>query len=54
MDEILKNAFPPETEEIAIKLAAYDIMKQLCEENRITKEELKYIAEKRQIPIENT
>ena len=30
-------------EEIAIKLAALDIIRQLCKEERITKEELHFI-----------
>ena len=44
-------SFPPGTEEIAIKLAAYDIVRQLCDEGKITKEELKFIAEKYDIRV---
>lgn len=44
--------FPPHTEEMAIKLAAFDIMKQLRDEGRITDAELRYIAVKRDIPVE--
>ena len=44
--------FPPEAEEMAIKYAAFDIMKQLNKEGKITDEELRYIAKKRNIPVE--
>ncbi len=44
--------FPPGTEEMAIKLAAFDIMKQLCDEGKITEDELKYIADKHNIFVE--
>ncbi|MBO6208609.1 MAG: hypothetical protein J6O73_17005 [Lachnospiraceae bacterium] len=52
MKEIPEFVFPPETEQIAIKLAAYDILRQLCEEGRISKAELQYIAEKHNISCE--
>ncbi len=44
--------FTPEAEQWAIKLAAYDILKQLCIEGKITDSELKYIAEKHKIFVE--
>ena len=52
MNDMLEIKFPPGTEEWAIKLAAFDIMKQLYKEGKITEEELHYIAKKRDIPIE--
>lgn len=52
MKELKDLTFPPEAEEMAIKLAAFDIMKQLNKEGKITDEELRYIAEKRNLPIE--
>lgn len=52
MKDIPDIKFPPEAEETAIQLAAFDILKQLCQEGIITKEELRYIAEKRNIIIE--
>lgn len=52
MKELKDLTFPPEAEEMAIKLAAFDIMKQLNKERKITDEELRYIAEKRNLPIE--
>ncbi len=39
-------------EDQAIKLAAFSIMKELCEEGKITEEELRYIAEKRNLGAE--
>lgn len=42
---------PPETEEWAITLAAFDVMKKLCEEGRISKEELEFIAKKREYEV---
>lgn len=48
MDDVIIDIpgieFPPETEEWAITLAAFDVMKKLCEERRISKEELEFIA----------
>ncbi len=48
MDDVIidipRIEFPPETEEWAITLAAFDVMKKLCEEGRISKEELEFIA----------
>ena len=52
MAELKDITFPPEAEEMAIKLAAYNIMKQLNKEGKITDEELRYIAKKRNLPIE--
>ena len=52
MKDMPEITFPPEVEEMAIKLAAFDIMKQLKKEGKITDEELRYIAEKRDLPIE--
>jgi hypothetical protein len=52
MNDMPEIKFPPGTEEWAIKLAAFDIMKQLCKEGKITEEELHYIAKKHDIPIE--
>ena len=51
LDNMPVVSFPPGTEEIAIKLAAYDIVRQLCDEGKITKEELKFIAEKYDIRV---
>ncbi|SDB13448.1 hypothetical protein [Eubacterium oxidoreducens] len=51
MDDVITEIqgieFPPETEEWAITLAAFDVMKMLCEEGKISKEELEFIAKKR-------
>lgn len=44
--------FAPEAEKEAIKLAAYDILKQLCQDGRITQDELRYIAEKHNVIVE--
>lgn len=52
MNDIPEIVFAPEVEEMAIKLAAFDIMKQLCAEGHISKEELSYIAEKNNIFVE--
>ena len=52
MKDMPDITFPPEAEEMAIKLAAFDIMKQLNKEGKITDEELRYIAKKRDLPIE--
>lgn len=53
MDDVIIDIpgieFPPETEEWAIALAAFDVMKKLCEEGRISKEELEFIAKKREL-----
>ena len=52
MKEISDITFSPEVEELAIKLAAFDIMKQLFDDGKITKIELQYIAKKHNIPID--
>ena len=55
MDDVIIDIpgieFPPETEEWAITLAAFDVMKKLCEEGRISKEELDFIAKKREYEV---
>lgn len=51
MEEIKEISFPPGMEERAITYAAYDILRQLCEEGRITETELKYLAVKYKISI---
>ena len=50
--DIPEITFPPEIQEWAITLAAFDVMKMLCEEGRISKEELEFIAKKRGLEIE--
>jgi hypothetical protein len=52
MKKLKELTFPPEAEEMAIKYAAFDIMKQLNKKGKITDEELRYIAKKRNIPVE--
>ena len=52
MKELKELTFPPEAEEMAITLAAFDIMKQLFKEGMITEAELMYLAEKHEIPID--
>ncbi len=52
MKDMPEIEFPPEVEEMAIKLAAFDIMKQLYEDGRITKKELQFIAKKHNIPVD--
>ena len=52
MKELKELTFPPEAEEMAIKYAAFDIMKRLNKEVKITDDELRYIAKKHNIPIE--
>jgi hypothetical protein len=55
MDDVIIDIqgieFPPETEEWAITLAAFDVMKKLYEEGRISKEELEFIAKKREYEV---
>ncbi len=51
MQDIPNIEFPPEAKKRAIELAAFDILKQLCDEGKITKEELCLIAEKHNICI---
>lgn len=55
MDDVITEIqgieFPPETEEWAITLAAFDVMKMLCEEGKISKEELEFIAKKREYEV---
>ena len=50
--DIPEITFSPEIQEWAITLAAFDVMKMLCEEGRISKEELEFIAKKRGLEIE--
>ena len=50
--DIPEITFPPKIQEWAITLAAFDVMKMLCEEGRISKEELEFIAKKRGVEIE--
>lgn len=52
MKDMPEITFPPEVEEMAIKLVAFDIMKQLCDDGKITKNELDYIAKKRNVPVD--
>jgi hypothetical protein len=52
MKKLKELTFSPEAEEMAIKYAAFDIMKQLNKEGKITDEELRYIAKKRDLSIE--
>lgn len=52
MKDMPEITFPPEVEEMAIKIAAFDIMKQLCDDGKITKSELDYIAKKRNVPVD--
>ena len=52
MKELKELTFPPEAEEMAIKYAAFDIMKQLNKAGKRTDEELRYIEKKRDLPIE--
>ncbi|SFR92153.1 hypothetical protein [[Clostridium] aminophilum] len=52
MGELKDISFSPEAEKMAVKLAAFDIMKQLRKAGKITEEELRYIAEKRNLPVE--
>ena len=52
MKKLKELTFPPKAEEMAIKYAAFDLMKQLNKEGKITDEELRYIAKKRDLPIE--
>ncbi len=54
MDKIPEIIFPPEAKDWAIKLAAFDILKQLCKEGKLLEEELQFIAKKNGIPIEMT
>lgn len=51
MEGMQEVQFSPEAEKIAIKLAAFAIMEKLCDEGKITEDELKYIAKKRDIDI---
>ncbi len=52
MKDMPEIKFPPEAKERAIDLAAYDIMKQLCIEGKITDNELQYISKKYKISVE--
>ena len=52
MKELKELTFPPEAEEMAIKYAAFDIMKQLCKDGKITKNELEYIEKKHNVPVD--
>ncbi len=51
MKDMPEITFPLEVEEMAIKLAAFDIMKQLCDDGKITKNELEYIAKNIMFPL---
>lgn len=51
MKKLKELTFPPEAEEMAIKYAAFDIMKQLNKEGKITDEELRYIAKNAIYPL---
>ncbi len=46
MSEIQGMVFPPEIEEMAIKLAALDIIRQLYKEEKISEEEWQHVARK--------
>lgn len=51
--ETLSNVkFSKEAKDMAVKLAAYSIIKQLYKEGKITEEELIYIHDKYEIPVE--
>ena len=50
--ELAEIDFPLEIEKMAIRLAAYNIIKELEQEGMISAEELFYIREKYQIPVE--
>ena len=52
MDDMKEVEFSKEAEELAIKLAAFDIVQNACKEGKITEEELRYIAKKRGIPMD--
>lgn len=51
MEGIPEVECPQEAEEVVIKLLAFAIMIILCDEGKITKKELKYLAKKRKIDI---
>lgn len=51
MEGMQEVTFSPEAEKLAIKLVAFSIMEKLCDEGKITEDELKYIAKKRDIDI---
>ena len=51
-DEFFAIAFSSEIEKMAIRLAAYEIMKELEQGQMISEEELFHIREKYQIPVE--
>ena len=50
--EFTEIDYPPEIEKMAIRIAAYNIIKELEEEGMISEEELFYIRERYQIPVE--
>ena len=52
LQDLAELTVPSEIEELAIKLAAFDIMKQLYADGKITKNELQYIAQKHNVPVE--
>ena len=52
LDSLKELEFSEEVEEMAIRLAAYSIIKELAKEELISEEELTYIREKNQIPVE--
>ena len=43
MEGMQEVTFSPEAEKLAIKLAAFSIMEKLCDEGKITEDELKYL-----------
>ncbi len=51
MEGMQEVTFSPEAEKLAIKLAAFGLMIQLCDEGKITKDELNYIKKKRGVDI---
>lgn len=52
LDSLKELEFSEEVEEMAIRLAAYSIIKELAKEELISEDELNYIREKNQIPVE--
>lgn len=52
MEGMKEIEFSPEAEKMAVVLAAFDLMKELCEKGMISKAELRIIAERRNIPVE--
>lgn len=52
LEELSDIEYSEELQHEACLLAAYDIIKSLCEEGKITEEERKYIRMKYNIPVE--